>query len=188
MQFSITTGSIAPGERLLPVSPMPTQLKSRMLYDWGTLSDTGPYKLSREPELAAYLLTPGFTCGYHQQALRASNATIWNYTSWARAHAECNPLVEKMIAANLASITPEDGVRMAQRRGKSHLPFWSRLAICERLQTDSVAKVAARFNCSRRTVENVRAGRCVSFHPLTGCRQPSRSQRTPPAAIHRSRR
>jgi hypothetical protein len=172
----------------LRVSAMPKQLQSSMLYDWGTLSDTGPYRLSRELELAAYLLTPGFTCGYHQQTLGASNATIWNYTAWARRHAKCSPRIEEMIAANLASITLDDGVRMARRRGNSHLPFWSRLAICDRLQSESVAKVAAAFNCSRRTVENVRAGRCVSFHPLTGCRQRSRSQRTPPALLHRSRR
>lgn len=158
-----------------------------MLYDWGTLIDTSPRKLAHQPELAAYLLTPGFTRGYHRRVLGVSNATLWSYLNWARAHADRNPAIREMISANLASITCDDGIAMARRRGSTHLPFWSRLAICEMLQHESVPKVAAIFNCSKRTVNNVSGGRCVAFDPLSGIRYLSRSQLLPPASLRRSR-
>jgi hypothetical protein len=152
-----------------------------MLYDWGTLSDTGPRPLERDDELAVYLLTQGFSRAYHQQALGASNATLWKYMRWAQELGRRNPEIAELVAANTCSISREDGLLMAQRRGASHLPFWSRLAICEFLQIRSdVGKVAEMFRCSKRTVHNVRAGRCTSYDLLSGCRQLSSTQAHPP--------
>src|SRR5574338_674451 len=153
-----------------------------MLYDWGTLSNAGPKKLAREAELAAYLRTPGFARAYHQQMLGVSNATVWKYMRWAREFAGQEPRIDDMAAANVGSITREDAVRMAQRRGPCHLPFWSRLAMCELVQEiGDVRRVALMLKCSPRTVEYARAGRCFAFDLLTGERRLSSSQAAPPA-------
>lgn len=154
-----------------------------MLHDWGTLSDAGPPPLVRAPDLAIYLLTPGFTSAYHQRVLGVSNATLWKYTQWARELARQDLGIERRVAENVGSITRDDGLLMAQRRGTARLPFWSRLAICELLHIDGdVGKVAEMFRCSKRTVQNVRAGRFAGYDPLTGVRQVSSSQVRPPAS------
>ena len=154
-----------------------------MLYDWGTLSDAAPRSLRRDNELAAYLLTPGFSRAYHQRALGVSNATIWKYMKWALELARHEPRIRLLLAANISSITREDGLLMAQRRGQSQLPFWSRLAIFEFLKIhEDAALVAKIFRCSRRTVHNVRLGRCTGYDPLTGVRQLSLTQARPPAS------
>lgn len=154
-----------------------------MLYDWGTLSDAEPRTLRHDNQLAAYLLTPGLSRAYHQQALGVSNATIWKYMNWANKLARDDPGIGELLAANVSSITREDGLIMAQRRGSSRLPFWSRLAILEFLQIyEDVALVAKAFRCSSRTVHNVRAGRCRGYDPLTGARQLSVAQARPPAS------
>jgi hypothetical protein len=155
-----------------------------MLYDWGTLSDAGPRPLTQDVELAAYLLTPGLSRACFQRALGVSNATIWKYMDWARELARDDPRIGQLIAANVSSITREDGLLMAQRRGACQLPFWSRLAIFEFLQIYDAARVANIFRCSRRTVHNVRAGRCTGYDPLTGVRQLSVTQTRPPASRH----
>jgi len=153
-----------------------------MLYDWGTLSEAGPRLLTRDNELAAYLLTPGFSRAYHQRALGVSNATIWKYMGWAQELARHDPRIGQLLAANVSSITRADGLLMAQRRGPCQLPFWSRLAILEFLQIHAnAAQVAKIFECSSRTVHNVRAGRCTAYGPLTGVRQLSITQIRPPA-------
>lgn len=152
-----------------------------MLYDWGTLSDIGPRPLDRDDELAVYLLTQGFSRAYQQKSLGVSNATLWKYMRWAQELGRHDPEIAKMVAANTCSISREDGLLMAQRRGSSQLPFWSRLAICEFLQIRSdVGRVAEMFRCSKRTVHNVRAGRCTSYDLLSGCRQLSSTQAHPP--------
>lgn len=154
-----------------------------MLYDWGTLSEAGPRSLMRDDELAAYLLTPGFTRAYHQRALCVSNATIWKYMAWAHALARDDPRIGQLVADNVNSISREDGLAIAQRRGPCQLPFWSRLAILEFLQIyEDAAKVARAFKCSARTVHNIRAGRSTCYDPLTGVRQISSSQVRPPAS------
>ncbi len=153
-----------------------------MLYDWGTLTRSSPRRLERARELAAYVLTPGFSRAYYQQTLGVSNATVWKYTRWAKELLAQDPSIAAMVAANTGSITREDALRMAQRRGNCQLPFWSRLAICELAnETRDVHRVAAMFRCSPRTIEYVRSGRCVSYDILTGERRISSSQAAPPA-------
>jgi hypothetical protein len=136
----------------------------------------------RAPDLAVYLLTPGFGTAYHQQVLGVSNATLWKYTQWARELARQDPALSEGVADNVASITCDDGLLMAQRRGTAHLPFWSRLAICEYLQVlDDAAKIARMFRCSKRTLYNVRTGQSLNYDLLTGVRRPNSTQLRPPA-------
>jgi hypothetical protein len=157
-----------------------------MLYDWQTLSGTGPRRLNADIELAIYLLTPGFSRAYHQEALKTSNATLWKYMRWAVDLAQHNPGIGGQVMANLASITAQDGLLMAQRRGRAQLPYWSRLAICEYLEIHrSATAVAKMFGCSARTIYNVQRGACLAYHRLTGDRQLSASQTAPPAARQR---
>jgi hypothetical protein len=153
-----------------------------MDYDWGTLSDDQPRKLAFEPELAAYLLTPGFSRSYQQHALGVSNATMWKYATWAREAADRNSLIGDMVNANIGSITREHAIQMAQRRGHCQLPFWSKLAICELLEegTDP-GRVALIFGCSARSVYYARTRPSVAFNFLNGTRQISSSQMAPPA-------
>jgi hypothetical protein len=153
-----------------------------MLYDWGTLRDVGPKKVARDLDLAAYLLTPGFSRSYHKQALRVSNATVWKYTAWARELAARDPRIFDMVAANVASISRDDAVLMAVLRGRCQLPFWSKLAICEllneRLEPREVANI---FNCSPRTIQYARSQPSIAYNFLTADRQLSSSQLSPPA-------
>jgi hypothetical protein len=153
-----------------------------MLYDWGTISKASPRKLTRDPELAAYLLTPGFTRGYHQHVLGVSNATVWTYTRWARDLAAQYPMIHSMVADNAGSVTREDAILMAQRRGRCHLPFWSRLAICECLMEGDAKSVADLFRCSIRTLDNIRRGGCLAYDPLGGARLLTGAQDHPPAS------
>jgi hypothetical protein len=153
-----------------------------MLYDWGTLSDYLPRKLALEPELAAYLLTPGFARSYQQHALRVSNATIWKYVTWAREFADRDSRINVMIDANVSSINREHAIQMAQRRGPCQLPFWSKLAFCEMLgEGEDPSRLALLFRCCIRTVHYARARPTVAFNLLNGTRHISSSQLAPPA-------
>jgi hypothetical protein len=155
-----------------------------MIYHAGTLdhqipSSAGRHRRTRE--LAIYLLTPGFSIAYHAHALGVSCTTIHKHLAWSRALAEADPTIFDDVRMNSASITPDDALRMAQRRGATHLPWWSRLAIAEystRLQ--STGEVAAMFRCSRRTVQIVLTRGALSFNPFTGERQLSSTQASPP--------
>lgn len=158
-----------------------------MLYDWETLSDTGPRKLVRDRDLAVFLLTPGFSNAYLGQALAVSNATLWKYVKWARDLALTDPMIAKRLSDNLASISAEDGWKMASRRGKAHLPYWSRLAISHYLEAHrSATYVAKMFGCSTRTIYNVQRGNSRAYNALTCERQLSVTQAQP--SLTRTRR
>ena len=157
-----------------------------MIHHWQTLTRNAVPRLRRERELAIYLLTPGFSNAYHQHTLSVSNATIWKYMHWAQFVAVDDPSYAAAVDANLASITCDDGLRMAKRRGGAHMPFWSRLAICEYLQIHgNTSRVAQMFLCSTRTVNNVVAGRYFGYEPLSAARKLSSSQEFPPAIAAR---
>lgn len=154
-----------------------------MLYDWGTLSDVGARALSHDDELAIYLLTPGFSSAYHRQVLGVSNATLWKYGQWARELSQHNDSISASVIENVGSITRDDGLLMAHRRGRAQLIFWSRLAVCEFLQIHgSATAVAKMFGCSTRNIYNVHATRCLSYDALSGERKLSSTQIRPPAS------
>lgn len=137
--------------------------------------------LVRSRDLAIYLLTPGFTTAYHARALGISTTTIHKHLAWSRALALADPTITEAVDANCASITPSDGLKMAQRRGSAHLPWWSRLAMADfAARLESTSQVAALFRCSRRTVQLARTRGVLSYNVFTGERRLSAAQISPP--------
>lgn len=156
-----------------------------MLYHAGTLNDHFPAK-SGQPhrqtrELAIYLLTPGFSTAYHSHILGLSANTIRKRLAWSRNLAAVDLSIGECVATNISSITAEDGLKMARRRGSSHLTWWSRMAIAEFADSaSSMSELARLFRCSRRTVQLVLSGSCLSYDLFTGFRRPSSTQLSPP--------
>lgn len=150
----------------------------------GTLDEAPPTPARRNlrsKELAVYLLTPGFSIAYHARALGLSTTTIAKHVAWSREFGLADPTVSEDVDANCASITAEDGLAMAQKRGSAHLPWWSRLAIADyAVRLESTGQVAALFRCSRRTVQLVQTRGILSFDPFSGVRRLSASQISPP--------
>ncbi len=157
-----------------------------MLFHYGTLGDgRAPTYRGRRldpcPELAVYLLTPGFSAAYHSNALGVCASTISKSTRWAARCAAIDPQILLAIEENVASITTEDGLLMARRRGGGQLPFWSRLAIAEYKHTlGSTSAVASLFRCSPRTVQLAVKLRAASYDPLSGVRRLHPAQASPP--------
>lgn len=160
-------------------------LSAAMLYHAGTLDNdfapTRGRRHRRTHDLAVYLLTPGFTTAYHGHVLGVSRTTINKHLAWSRALAAQDPTVFEDVERNVTSITPADGINMAQRRGTTHLPWWSRLAIADySARMRSTSEVAALFRCSQRTVQQVRRCGCLAYDLFTGARRPSSTQLSPP--------
>lgn len=156
-----------------------------MLYHLSTLDDLTTSRQVRRLQptrsLAIYLLTPGFSRSYHQQVLGVSDTTIAKYMSWSRKLAEEDVELLDAARANAASITAEDGLKMAQRRRRAHMPWWARLAIAEFVdRLKNTTDVASLFCCSRRTVQLVLKNRPIAYDVLTGERRLSLTQTKPP--------
>jgi hypothetical protein len=158
-----------------------------MLYHFGTLDDDPSRRpLERCDGLGIFLLTPGLSRAFHANILGVSDTTIAKYVDWSRAHAEINPSIFERVRDNTDSISAEDGLKMAQRRGRAHLAWWSRLAIAEYAhRCGDTDKVARLFNCSRRTVQLALKRPPLAYDPLTGERKLSRSQLSPPGMWER---
>lgn len=149
----------------------------------GTLDEHPPapaIRHKRSRNLAIYLLTPGFSTSYHAYVLGVSGITVSKHLAWSKALALADPTILAEVDGNCASITPEDGLKMAQRRGPAHLPWWSRLAIAEFAIRLTTSDVASLFRCSRRTVQLVLTRGVLSYDPFTGTRRLSPSQVSPP--------
>ena len=156
-----------------------------MLYHLGTLDEQTVTRRQRRllptPSLAIYLITPGFSRSYHQQVLGVSDTTIAKYIRWSRQLAEKDGDILDAVRANAASITAQDGLKMAQRRRRAHMPWWSRLAIAEFVERLEVTtEVASLFCCSPRTVQLALKTSPIAYDLLTGERRPSRTQSRPP--------
>lgn len=161
-----------------------------MLYSFGTLDpamrqSTARLKAIQCPadrrHLWIYLLTPGFTLGYHQHVLQTSDVTLNRHRAIALAEQRSDPSIGAEVFANIASISAEDGLAMALRRGTAHLPYWSRLAICEfRERLGSAVKVAELFRCSPATVTNAMTPGTGRFELFTGERRLCPQQQRPP--------
>jgi hypothetical protein len=107
--------------------------------------------------------------------------TIATYMRWSRQLAEKDGEILEAARANAASITAEDGLKMAQRRRRAHMPWWSRLAIAEYAHRHGdTAEVARLFNCSPRTVQLVTKAWPLAYDPFTGERKLSSTQVAPP--------
>ena len=98
-----------------------------MLFHFDTLDDQPDNprgrRLHQTRDLAVYLLTPGFSRANFQHALSVSDTTVAKYVRWGRELALSDPTLLESVRENVASITTEDGLKMAQRRGPAHLPF-----------------------------------------------------------------
>lgn len=156
-----------------------------MLHHAGTLDDGHIPKRGkhhrRTRELAIYLLTSGFSTAYHSHTLGVSANTVRKHLTWSRDLADGDPSIEDDVAANIASITAEDGLMMAQRRGSTHLTWWSRMAIAEFAgRLASKRELATEFRCSHRTVQLVLSKGCLNYDLFTGARSPSAIQSCPP--------
>lgn len=151
-----------------------------MLYHFNTLCG-GSKRLCQDPELAIYLLTPGFTRGYHKNVFKVSDTTITKYLAWSRELAIADPLIADLVSDNAASITAEDSLKMARMRGRAQLTWWSRLAIAEfAYRLGDTGEAARLFSCSRRTVQLVLKGWQTGYDPISGERRLSRTQASPP--------
>lgn len=156
-----------------------------MLFHAGTLDDDLDQNRKTRPArsrgLAVYLLTPGFTIAYHANVFRVSRTTINKLLTWSRAFAAQDVTIGQDVERNVGSITPDDGMRMAQRRGSAHMPWWARLALSQfAVGRQDTAEVAELFKCSRRTVQQVLRVGSLAFDPFTGARRPSPTQLCPP--------
>ena len=161
-----------------------------MLYSFGTLDEqTADLTWSARKALLCnpsprplmiYLLTPGFTLGYHQQVLGISGVTLDRHIKIAEAEQLADSTLTAAVNDNTSSITPEDGLAMAQRRGAAHLPYWSRLAICDfRARLGSANELAKLFRCSPATVTNVLTPGVGGFDFLSVQRRLSPQQECP---------
>lgn len=138
------------------------------------------YESGSPRPLWIYLLTPGFTLGYHQHVLGISSVTLARHITIAKAEQAIDPTIHADVQTNIGSITAEDGLAMARRRGAAHLPFWSRLAICEYLERLGTAnKVAKLFGCSPATVTNMRRPGAGAFDFLSVSRRLTPQQQHP---------
>lgn len=136
----------------------------------------------------AYMLLQGFSIAFHAASLGRSRTMISNYQREAQAAAKDDPSILTMVREMICSISPADGVRMAQLRGSSHLPYWSRLAISEWCKRRaSRQQIANAFHCSTSTVSNVLAGNGRGYDALSGVRKLTASQRSPPGMIRQGK-
>lgn len=162
-----------------------------MLFHAGTLDDTYDRRQGRRHrrtrDLAIYLLTPGFSTAYHGHILGVSRTTINKHIAWSHALAAQDPSIADDVERNVSSITPVDGLRMAQRRGATHLTWWSRLAIAQfAARARRTSDVATLFQCSRRTVQQVLGRGSLSYDLFTGVRRLSSTQLAPPGNWRKS--
>ncbi len=140
-----------------------------------------------QPLFHAYILAPGFSTAFHAATLGRSAATICRYRRIANAAVRSDPSVRDLITEFVCSITPEIALAMARARGRTQMPYWSRLAVGEFLKRGMSRKEVARlFKCSVRTVANIVNGKGKSFVALSGSRHLSESQVRPPALTRKN--
>lgn len=129
----------------------------------------------------AYMLLPGFSIAFQAATLGRSRTSIATYRARAQKAALNNPTVKEMINAQLRALRPEHGMQMARRRGRAQLPHWSILAIAEyRDRGFSRRELAVMFRCSPGTIANALQWKNQSYDALSGERQLTSHQRSPP--------
>ena len=128
----------------------------------------------------AYMLVPGLSVAFHAETLDRSRSMVSLYLQRASEAAKQNPAVSLLTREIVGTLTPADGMRMAQLRGPAHLPYWSRLAICEwRKRGVSRNHIAENFHCSLSTVGNVLAGAGGGYVAMSGVRRLTQAQLNP---------
>jgi hypothetical protein len=139
-----------------------------------------PKRGASRNEFHASLLLPGLSLAFHAAALGRSRTSIATYRAAASEAARSDPSIMDAVTAAIGSLRAEDGLKMAQCRGRTQLPFWSRMAISEyRKRGLSRHEIAAAFHCSPGTVANVLQGRGSGYGALSGERRLTETQRNP---------
>lgn len=134
----------------------------------------------------AYMLLPGFSIAFHAASLGRSRTSIATYRARAQQAALDNPAVREMINAQLCALRSEDGLQMAQLRGRAQLPHWSILAIAEyRARGLRRRELAAAFRCSRGTIAHALQWKNRGYDFMSGERRLSAAQLTPPGRFLR---
>jgi hypothetical protein len=129
----------------------------------------------------AQMLLPGLSISFRAQILGRSRSSITSYRAAALEAAKRDPAIKKAVEKQVRAMRPEDGLRMAQMRGKTHLTYWSRLAIIEfRRRGFTRREISAAFHCSRGTVDNVLRGGRGSYSLFSGERKLTQAQKNPP--------
>jgi len=128
----------------------------------------------------AYMMLPGLSDAFHSATLNRSLSSVATYRSNAKRASGTDPAVLVIRGEMLATMRAEDGLAMAQLRGRSQMPYWSRLAICEyRKRGYSRRDIASAFRCSLGTVANILRGSGTGYGILSGERQLTGSQQCP---------
>ena len=130
----------------------------------------------------SYLLMPGFSLAFHATTIGVSTRTVANDRKAALAALVCSPDLLAKAEQLAGSFSAKDGLCMALARGRTQLPFWSRMAICEFAGRGLArAELATMFRCSQSTVGNVLRNIGGGFNVMTGERTLTNSQTNPPA-------
>lgn len=128
----------------------------------------------------AFVLLPGLSISFLAAVLERSRSSVSAYRRAARKAAQTDPTISKTVEAAIWAMRAEHGIQMAQLRGTSQLPSWSRLAIGEfRKRGWTRKRIAAEFRCSISTVDNVLSGNGVSYAPFSGQRRLTAAQQRP---------
>jgi hypothetical protein len=128
-----------------------------------------------------HMLLPGIAAAFHAATIGTSATTIASYRKRAAAAAHRDPSLVARARAAADRFTAEDGLRMAQLRGRAQLPHWARMAMFEyRKRGLSRSEIAVVFRCSRGTVANVLQGKGTGYGVLSGERRLTETQRRPP--------
>lgn len=129
----------------------------------------------------AFVLLPGLSVSFLAAVLGRSRSSVSAYRRAATKAAQSDPAISKTVEATVWAMQAEHGLRMAQLRGSSQLPSWSRLAIGEfRKRGCSRREIAEAFGCSVGTVTNVLQGKGTTYELFSGKRRLTNSQKTPP--------
>ena len=128
----------------------------------------------------AYILAPGFSNAFHAATLSKSLTTIATYRAKANTAAQADPTIWTAVQTFVESITPDDGLRMAQVRGDAQMPHWSRLSIRDfRKAGWKITRIAEEFRCSPGTVHNILAGKGTGYASFSGERRLTSAQAAP---------
>ena len=134
---------------MTPLSPLSEQLSYAQ---WRPV----PATERGDDKFHALMLTPGLSIGFLGAVLNRGSTAVYRYREEAKQARERSPDLQRLIDDMLSSITPADGLLMAQIRNRAQLPYWSKLAICDyRKRGYTNIELARAFSCCPRTITRI---------------------------------
>ena len=107
-------------------------------------------------DFAEWLLLPGMSLSLQAHLLSRSVTFARKHRLRAEQMARCCPEIEKRVKRTVATLSPQDGLKMARLRGRCQLPFWSKLALANyRKQGEPLIRLSKAFLCSERCIQYV---------------------------------